>query len=127
MMDSICLKGMKFHVLVGVYPHEMEIPQPLEIDLSVNYRRDNTGSQSVVDYAKLYTIVSNIVTPASEEPVGYIEDLAERIALDVLKSSRIVETQISIRKPNVSLPGLLDYAEVTIRRSRSMYEDVNDG
>ena len=34
MQDEITLHAMRFHALVGILPHERDIPQPIEIDLT---------------------------------------------------------------------------------------------
>ena len=37
-LDEVTLRGMRFHALVGVLPHEAEFAQPLEVDVSVGVR-----------------------------------------------------------------------------------------
>ena len=34
--DAITLRGMKFHTLVGLLPHEEKFPQPLELDVTAS-------------------------------------------------------------------------------------------
>lgn len=119
MPDTITLKSMRFHTLVGVYPHELEMPQPLEIDLSVEVEdsfAEPTAEREVVDYAELYRIVAGVVNSGH---IGYIEDVAERIAELVLKVRGVLKASVAVRKPHVALPGPLDYTEVAITRPRS--------
>ncbi len=119
MPDTITLKSMRFHTFVGVYPHELEIPQPLEIDLSVDIQdsfAEATAEREVVDYAELYRIVAGVVNAGH---IGYIEDVAERIAELVLKVRGVLKASVAVRKPHVALPGPLDYSEIAITRPRS--------
>src|SRR5258708_29836960 len=48
-LTEIALMGMRFHVRVGVLPHERELPQPLEIDLVVR----RASREPVVDYRSI--------------------------------------------------------------------------
>ena len=48
--DAISLRGMRFHTLIGELPHEREIPQPVEVDLTA-WIGEGIG---VVDYRRLY-------------------------------------------------------------------------
>jgi dihydroneopterin aldolase len=114
MADTITLKGMRFHTLVGVYPHEGEYPQPVEIDLSV----DLTGpvsADTVVDYTNLYADVAAVLSAGH---IGYLEEIAEKIAGRVLDRAGVATVRVAVRKPHVALPGPLAYAELAITRSR---------
>jgi len=102
---------MRFHTLVGILPHEREIPQPIEIDLCVQLR-DGT---SIVDYSELYAMVRSLVEAGA---VDYLETLSEQIADAALRhSARIRSARAAVRKPNVALGGPLDYAEVATELS----------
>ena len=63
--DVITLRGMRFHTRVGVLPHEGQIPQPLEVDLTV-YRARPAGdpvapaAPRVRDYRARYDIVGPV-------------------------------------------------------------------
>jgi dihydroneopterin aldolase len=109
--DSITLRGMRFHARVGVLPHEQELPQPLEVDLTVWL----APAGPVVDYRGLHDDVSAVI---DEGPLLYIEDVAEAIARRALARARVERVRVSVRKPHVALPGPLDHAEVTVVRSR---------
>jgi dihydroneopterin aldolase len=111
MPDTITLKGMQFHALVGVYPHEAEFAQPIEVDLSVDLA--TVASAAIVDYTNLYADVASVLTAGH---IGYLEEVAERIATRVLQRPGIQTVHISVRKPHVALPGPLAYAEISITR-----------
>jgi dihydroneopterin aldolase len=107
--DAITLRGMSFHTLIGVLPHEREHPQPLEIDLTVWLRRDDR----VLDYRRIYTEVRAAVDGAEH---FYLEELAESIAARVLAQPTVVRARVAIRKPHVAIGGPLRDVEVAIVR-----------
>lgn len=106
----ISLVGMRFHVRVGILPHEREHAQPLEIDLRVTRRDDASG---VLDYREMYALVAQHVAP---EPLGYLEDVASAIADRAMSLDGIVAARVAVRKPHVLLGGPLAYAEVVAER-----------
>jgi FolB domain-containing protein len=103
---------MRFHTLVGVLPHEEQLPQPLEIDLTVWM---GTGAGSVVDYRTLYSAVAGVVEAG---PVGYLEDLVGAAADAALAVAGVSRVRVAARKPHVALPGPLAWAEVAVERDR---------
>jgi dihydroneopterin aldolase len=110
-MDEITLRGMRFHALVGILPHERTVPQPLEVDLTVCLD-PGTG---VVDYTKLYEAAARIVSAGHN---NYLEEIGERIANEALTAhARVRIVRVAVRKPQVALPGPLAYAEITIERT----------
>ena len=107
--DAITLRGMSFHTLIGVLPHEREHPQPLEIDLTVWLRRE----ERILDYRRIYTEVRAAVDAAER---FYLEELAESIASRVLAQPTVMRARVAIRKPHVAIGGPLRDVEVAIIR-----------
>lgn len=103
---------MRFHVRVGILPHERDLAQPLEIDLSVTRAPD---TRAVLDYRTLYALAA---THATREPLDYLETLGQVIADDVLALEGVAHVRVAVRKPHVMLEGPLDYAEIVVERSR---------
>jgi dihydroneopterin aldolase len=110
-LDEITLRGMRFHALVGVLPHEREHPQPLEVDLTTWVVR----GQPIVDYRRLYAHVRAAVDSPT---LLYLEELAESIATRVMSEAAVQRVRVAVRKPHVAIGGPLDYAEVAIERDR---------
>jgi dihydroneopterin aldolase len=108
----ISLVGMRFHVRVGILPHERDLAQPLEIDLSVTRAPDARG---VLDYRTLYAIAAE---HAKREPLDYLEELASAIADDALALDDVTHARVAVRKPHVMLDGPLSFAEIIVERSR---------
>ena len=110
-LDTITLAGMSFHTRIGVLPHEREIAQPLEVDLTAWIARDS----GVVDYRKLYDAVQAAINVPE---LLYLEDVAESIAAGVLRHAGVFRVKIAVRKPHVALGGPLRFAEVAVIRQR---------
>lgn len=107
---QVGLFGMRFHVLVGILPHERELTQPLELDVSTTLAAGAAG----LDYRALYDMVTDVV---SEGPHEYLETIADALAGRALALDGVWSCRVAVRKPHVALPGPLAYAEVVLERS----------
>jgi dihydroneopterin aldolase len=118
--DSITLKGMRFHTLVGLLPHEEHVPQPLELDLTVWLSLQSVGEtdspEQLVDYRDLYAAVAETV---GTSPHRLLEALCEKIAARVLGEPSVGRVRVAARKPHAPIPGSLDYVEVVVDRGQS--------
>ena len=110
---EVSLIGMRFHVCVGVLPHEREIAQPLEVDLVV---RHAAMAQGVLDYRDLYETARATI---ASDPLMYLEPLAEELARRLLAVGGVTWCRVAVRKPHVALGGPLDHAQVAVERSRA--------
>lgn len=113
----VTLQAMRFHTHIGVLPHEAEIAQSIEVDVSVWVSRSSGshGSQGVLDYRELYHLVGGIVAGGH---IRYLEDLADRVATGSLELSGVTRVMVKVRKPHVALGGPLQHAEVTLDKRR---------
>jgi dihydroneopterin aldolase len=109
---AITLAGMRFHVRVGILPHERELAQPLEIDLTVQRAQ---GIAAVLDYRELYAIVRDVV---GAEPLDFLETIGANIATSVLALPGTSSVRVAVRKPHVALGGPLAFAEIVVERGR---------
>ncbi len=111
------LQAMSFHTRVGALPHEAEIAQSLEVDVSawVSRKESAHGSDGILDYRRLYDLVSDVVSAGH---ILYLEDLVSRVVERALELDGVTRVAVSARKPHVALPGPLAYAQVTLDRSR---------
>jgi dihydroneopterin aldolase len=108
MTTEIHLKGLYFFSLVGILPEERERPQRIEIDLSVVL----DDGDDIVDYRALYSAASDVMHSGH---IDYLEQIGERVARSALAHSRRIRVaRVAVRKPQVSLGGPLDYAEVIV-------------
>jgi dihydroneopterin aldolase len=113
----VTLQAMRFHTHIGVLPHEAEIAQSIEVDISVWVSRHELahGSQGVVDYRELYDLVGGII---GNGHIRYLEDLADKVAHGALEIPGVSRAAVKVRKPHVALPGPLQHAEVSLERRR---------
>jgi len=109
---EITLRAMRFHALVGILPHERELEQPIEIDVTARLG----DGEGVVDYRRLYEATASVF---SSGPIDFLEEIAERVANRMLEDHRrIASVRVAVRKPQVALGGPLAYVEVAIDRTR---------
>lgn len=117
--DAITLRGMRFHTLVGLLPHEAKFPQPLEFDVTafLDLRRvgESDAPRMLLDYRKLYDTVAEAVGTSHHK---LLEALCERIAAAVLSLDSVERVRVAARKPHAPIPGPLDSVEVVIERTR---------
>ena len=104
---------MRFHVCVGVLPHERELPQPLEVDVTVHWQ--STG-ETVLDYRDLYAATSDTITAG---PLLHLEAIAETLAARTLAMDGVSWCRVAERKPHVMLAGPLLHAQVAVERTRA--------
>jgi len=107
---EVTLRGMTFHTLIGVLPHEREHPQPVEVDLTASVR---TGD--VLDYRDLYADVRSAVDARTH---GYLEHLVEDIATRTLRHASVRRVRVTARKPHAFVGGPIRHAEVSVVRDR---------
>lgn len=112
------LEAMRFHTRIGALPHEAEIAQSLEVDVSAFVLRDEgaAGAVGIVDYRSLYDVVAQTIGAGH---ILYLEDLVAQIAERTLRISRVTRVIVSARKPQVALQGPLSHAQVTLDRARN--------
>ena len=121
MSDRIALLNMRFEGRHGVLPEERIEAQPFDVDaeLYLDLRAAGTGDDltRTADYRGVFEICRSTIEGRS---VQLIETLAESIASRILRDFApvgVTDVVVRVRKPAVPLPGILDGAEVEIRRS----------
>ena len=118
-MDAITLRGMKFHTLVGLLPHEGKFAQPLELDVTAFLSLRQVGESDKpamrLDYRTLYQTVADCVGTSHHK---LLEGLCERIAQASLALDGVDRVRVAARKPHAPIPGPLDAVEVVVERTR---------
>ena len=120
MSDRIALSGMAFAGRHGVSDEERADYQQIDVDLEVELDLRAAGTTDdlgqTVDYGRLYETCRRVV---EERSFSLLEAIAEAIAADVLAEHAPVErVKVRVRKPGVPIDGRLDWAGVSIERSR---------
>lgn len=119
MRDAITLRGMRFHTLVGLLPHEAKYPQPLVLDVTAYLSLRAVGEADEpkmrLDYRTLYETVASVVGTSHHK---LLEGLCERIAAATLALDGVERVTVAARKPHAPVPGPLDHVELVIERGR---------
>ena len=120
MSDRIVLHNIQLQGRHGFYDHELEAPQPFEVDVELLLNLQPAGLdddlERSVDYARVYDVVRQIVESTSYR---LLEALAEAISHEILADFPVDEVGVRVRKPAVQLGGPIDYAGVEVWRRRS--------
>jgi dihydroneopterin aldolase len=115
-MYVIRLKNCAFFARHGVLDEEERLGQRFYVDavLTVDPGRAlvDDSIEDTVNYGIAFTEIEKIIT-------GQRRFLIESLALEVARAlaarfPQIKRAEITVRKPNAPVPGVLDYVEVTV-------------
>lgn len=113
------LAGMKFFAYHGVLVAERTAGQEFLVDVEfegdVSEAARHDDLDLTVDYRRAYDLVKEVM---DGEPRQLLETLAASIAQRLLTLDRVQAVTVRVRKPQVTLPGPLDYSAVEVRRTR---------
>jgi len=120
MADYIRLKGLEFYGYHGVMEAEKELGQRFIIDLTLKTNLKEAGVsddvEETINYAEVYDEVKEIVEGKAYD---LIETVAEKISDKLLAEFKTLEIiKVVVKKPEVPIPGVLEWVEVEIERSR---------
>lgn len=115
-MYLIRMKNCAFFARHGVLDEEETLGQRFYVDaaLTVDPGRalEDDSIEGTVDYGVAFQVIERIIT-------GERRFLIEALALEVGKAltqrfPQISRAEITVRKPNAPVPGVLDHVEVTV-------------
>ena len=115
-MYLIRMKNCAFFARHGVLDEEETLGQRFYVDaaLTVDPGRalENDSIDGTVDYGVAFQVIERIITG---ERRFLIEALAQEVGKAlVARFPEIRRAEITVRKPNAPLPGVLDHVEVTV-------------
>jgi len=117
--DRIVLHNIQLQGRHGYYDHELETPQPFEVDVELLMNLQPAGIdddlEKSIDYGRVFEVVRQIVESTSYR---LLEALAEAISHELLAAFPATEVGVRVRKPKVQLSGPLDFAGVEVWRRR---------
>ena len=127
--DSITLHNMSFYAYHGVTKVERQVGQRFYLDVTFWLDLSRPGKSDDVrdtaDYVTVYEVISKI---SLTRRYHLIEALAEDIADQILEAVPAIEAvEVTVRKPQVPLIGILDYVSVTIHRERKRRKEPSEG
>ncbi len=113
---KITMKNCAFFARHGVFEEEAFLGQRFFVDavfdVEPDHALDEDRLEGTVDYGAVFSTIEKVVTGKRR---FLIEALAEDVAKAVCsKFPQILKANITVRKPNAPVPGVLDYVEVTL-------------
>lgn len=112
----IRLENCAFFARHGVHDEEQALGQRFYVDAVLTVEAgaalETDSMEGTVDYGEAFQLIEKIVT-------GERRYLIEALALEVAKAlvarfAQIRQVQITVRKPNAPVRGVLDHVEVTV-------------
>jgi len=120
MTDQILISGIRAVTIVGALPHEREIAQPLQIDLTLEVDLHDAGQSDELGDTVHYGLVTERVVSAVEEAKDVLlERLAARVADEVLVFSRVEAVDVTLTKLRPPLASDVASTAVRVRRTRA--------
>jgi len=121
MSDRITLTAMRFEGHHGVTEEERSLPQPLEVDLEVEADLARAGRTDdvadTIDYGPLVALCAGVV---ERDSFRLLEAIAATIADRVLETTGALAVTVRVRKLAVPIDADMDWAQVELRRERSV-------
>ncbi|MEM8541465.1 MAG: dihydroneopterin aldolase [Pseudomonadota bacterium] len=115
-MYEIRMKNCAFFARHGVYDQEEFLGQRFYVDaillVDAGNALENDSIEGTVDYGRAFQVIEKIIA-------GERRYLIEAIALEIGRAlcdeyAQIKQADITVRKPNAPVPGVLDYVEVRV-------------
>jgi len=113
---EITLKNCAFFAHHGVYEEETKLGQRFFVDAKLKVEPggalEEDRIEGTVHYGEVFAVIEGLVTKRNRY-------LIEALALDIAQGlcqefSQITRAEITVRKPNAPVPGILDHVEVTV-------------
>jgi 7,8-dihydroneopterin aldolase/epimerase/oxygenase len=110
------MKNCAFFARHGVHDEEERLGQRFYVDVTMKVNPssglDADSIADTVDYGVAFTEIERVIG-------GRRRFLIESLALDIAQSlcrrfPQIVHADVTVRKPNAPVPGVLDYVEVSV-------------
>ncbi|BCG94882.1 dihydroneopterin aldolase [Mesorhizobium sp. 131-2-1] len=115
-MYVIRMKNCAFFARHGVLDEEETLGQRFYVDAALTVEPGRAlvedSIEDTVNYGVAFAVIEKIIT-------GHRRFLIEALALEVAKAltarfPQIKKAEITVRKPNAPVPGVLDHVEVTV-------------
>lgn len=99
-MDKIFISGLEIQALIGIYPEERELPQPLLLDIELyTDTRKAAASEAIADTVDYDALAKRLQQLAAETKFLLLEALAEYLAQRVLQEFAVQGLRLRIHKP----------------------------
>lgn len=119
MTDQLAVRGIEVFAHHGVFEHERNDGQTFVIDLLLGLDTAPAAAgddlSQTVDYGSL---VADVVSAVSKDPVDLIETVAQRIADVCLTREQVEWVEVTVHKPHAPIEATFSDVALTIKRSR---------
>ncbi len=111
---------MIFYAHHGYYQAERELGQKFQVDMELVCSFEKAiGSDDLKDAVNFESVYQRVHHIFSSYKFTLLETLADRIAMEILKTFAVESVLIRVRKPNVPLNGFMDNIEVELFKSKT--------
>jgi dihydroneopterin aldolase len=124
MSDRVIIERLEFQGHCGVTPEERQVPQPIAVDLTLDYPPQAMSAAAAtdslaeaVDYAK---VADRIVEIGTTQEFCLLETLAERLAGIVLAEFLVTGLKLWIRKLSPPLKHIQGSVGVKLERTQAL-------
>ena len=118
-MDSLVVKGIRFHGHHGVTEEERTIGGHYEVDVILNLSLTNAGKyDTLADTIDYESVVNLLIDIATKEKFKLIEALAEKIVAEILIRFDIEAIRLTIKKLKPPIHNPITYFAVEIYREK---------
>ena len=98
-MDIIYIDDLRLSTLIGIYPREKAMPQPIEISLQIGTSTISAGSSDDIDDTINYAaVVERVRSELARQHFNLLETLAEYIANLIMQDFGAPWVRVSIGK-----------------------------
>ena len=98
-MDIIYIDDLRLSTLIGIYPREKAMPQPIEISLQIGTSTISAGSSDDIDDTINYAaVVERVRSELARQHFNLLETLAEYIAKLIMQDFGAPWVRVSIGK-----------------------------
>lgn len=115
--DRIALTGLEVFAHHGVFEFEREQGQRFLIDAAVTVDLEAAAANDELGRTVHYgELAEAIIADVSRDPVDLIETVAERVAATALRFPGVIETEITVHKPEAPIDAVFADVSVTVVR-----------
>ena len=114
---KIHFKDLAYFAKIGYYYEEQKLGQRIYIDIAINLNTKNLNTKDIHSIYD-YSVVSEICNQVIDKTVfQFLEELASKLAEEILTDQRIQTVNIVIKKPSVPLNNILKHVAVDMEFS----------
>lgn len=100
-MDKIFISKLQVYGYLGIHVHEQQIPQLIQVSLSVSTDISNAAIHDDIHQTINYsTLAKQITQLVNVSHYRTIEGLIEALATEILLDKQIIDLWLRIEKPN---------------------------